>query len=54
MLGLTGLRDAFDGCIEVPYLTTGDDILSVLKDPSLYQLSSDDEKKFERRLSGKR
>ena len=54
VLELTGIRDAFNSSIEVPYLTTGDDILAVLKDPSLYQFSSGELKELEKRLSGKR
>lgn len=54
MLELTGISDAFNSSIEVPYLTSCDDVLAVLKDPSLYQFSSGELKELEKRLMGKR
>ena len=54
VLDMTGISDAFNSTIEVPYLTSGDDILAVLKDSSLYQFTAGELKELEKRLNGKR
>ena len=54
VLELTGISDAFNSSIEVPCLATGEDVLAVLNDSSLYQFTSGEMKELEKRLKGRR
>jgi len=53
VLELTGIRGAFNSCIEVPYLTAGAEVVAVIKESNMYKFTEQLEK-LEEKLKGKR
>lgn len=54
VLNLTGIGDAFNNLIHVPYLRHGNEIMTVLRDTNMCQFSEDELSALQTRLKGKR
>lgn len=54
VLNMTSLKSAFTECVNVPYLTSGDEILAVLQESNMYQFTDNECSALQARLKGKR
>lgn len=53
VLNMTSLKSAFTECVNVPYLTSGDEILAVLQESNMYQFTDNECSALQARLKGK-